>query len=253
MGIFLAKDGGLTEAQKVQQQSMGISVEEMKKFVVDRLVEIRGGKTPETVRSQEMKREVIQALNPVLIIAGGPSWRKNITGIRNFPNTVIVVDVLFNEIVSKYKIKPDIVVTLESSTRIINPDTYLPENLARCKHKTSIVGSSITATKIKRHVRKFLPYSQFVFEEEPRCSNVGNFAMNYAYNELYADKIFVLGFEHSGTKYPPATYTTWQTDFWYFIRKMPKETIVNCSKGGSLYYEDYIIDADMDYLKIHLV
>ncbi len=253
MGIFLAKDGGLTEAQKEQRLAMGISVEEMKKFVLDRLVEIRGGKTPETFRDPKMKRDQICATNPVLIIAGGPSWRKNINNIHKFPNTIIAVDVVFNDLVQK-GIKPDIVMTLESSSRIINPDTYLPENLGRCKNKTTVVGSSITAEKIRRHIKgNKVKFERFDFKEEPRCSNVGNFAMNYAYNELYADKICLLGFEHTGTKYLKQTYLTWQTDFWYFIRKMPKETIVNFSDGGVLYYEDYIIDADLGKVEFSLI
>ena len=253
MGIYLAKDGGLTEAQKEMQMSMGISVEEMKKFVMDRLIEIRGGKTPQTYRDPKMKQDEIYAANPVLIVGSGPSWRKYKNYISNFPNIVIAVDVLFNELVES-GIKPDIVVTLESSSRIINPDNYLPENLGRCKHKTTVVGSSITAQKIRRHIiGNKIKYNRFVFDEEPRCSNVGNFAMNYAYNELHADKIFLLGFEHNGTKYPPNVYVTWQTDFWYFIRKFLKETIVNVSDGGALYYEDYILDTTLDKVDIKLV
>ena len=62
--------------------------------------------------------------------------------------------------------------------------------------------------------------------------------------------IILIGFEHAGGTYLRHIYQIWQTDFWYFIRKWPKETIVNCTDSGTLYYEDYVIDSTLEKLKI---
>ena len=250
MGINLNKAGGLTVSQTIQADSLGISHDRYKQYILDRLIGLRGGETPRTVRSEKMKRTTITATNPVLIVAGGPSYKENIEQIRNFPGKIVIVDVNFNYVLSKGVI-PDYVITLESTQAIVNTGLYKSEYLKLCRDKTKIVGSSITRDKIKRHIKEHgIPFERWIFEEEPRCSNVGNYAINFAKNKLDADKICIIGFEHNGTTYPKSTYLVWQTDFWYFLRKWPKETIVNCSDGGALYYEDYVIDSSLDKLKI---
>ena len=249
MGINLNSSGGLTVAQTEQAEAMGISKEEMKQFVIDRLIELRGGKTPDTKRTEEMKRDVVTAKNPVLVVAAGPSYMRNYDGIRNFKGIVVMVDFVFNPLVKK-GIIPDYALTLESAGNNVNEKMFLNENIKLCRGKTTIIGSSITRNKVVQHFNKKIPFRRFLLKEEPRCSNVGLLAINFAWIELKADKIFLIGFEHNGHKYPPHTYQTWQTDFWYFIRKWPKETIVNCSDGGALYYDDYVIDARLDEVKI---
>lgn len=246
MGIKLNSSNELTESQKVQADSMGIPRTEFKQQIINRLMELGSGKIPKTERRKEMKKDSIPAMNPVLVVAGGPSYQSNIKKIREFPNTVVVVDVTFNHLV-QHSVRPDFVVTLESSTRIINPNTYTPSNLLPCRDKTTIIGSSITTDEIIEHIKyNGVKFERWFYEEEPRISNVGLFGIVYAYYKLHADKIILVGFEHTGSTYPPYTYLTWQTDFWHFIKKWPKETIVNCSNGGALYYEDYIIDTTLD-------
>jgi len=245
MGWNLNKAGGLTVSQTIQADSLSIPHDQYKQYILDRLVGMRGGETPKTVRSEKMRRTTITATNPMLIVAGGPSYQQNIEEIKNFPGKVIIVDVNFNYMLSKGVI-PDYVITLESTQTIVNPGLYKPEYLKLCRDKTKVIGSSITREKIVRHITEHgLPFERWIFDEEPRCSNVGNFAINFAKNKLGADKICIVGFEHNGTKYPKSTYLVWQTDFWYFLRKWPRETIVNCSDGGALYLEDYIIDAKL--------
>jgi len=246
MGIRLNSKGGLTVSQTIQADAMGIPHEEFKQQLLDRMGELRGEKTPKTERRKEMKKDCISAKNPVLIIGGGKSYKKYIKQIRNFPNTIVAVDIVFNEL-SKYGILPDYVATLESSKRIISSETYQSNYLQLCKDKTTIIGSSITTKKIIKHITdNGVKFERWVSDKEPRFSNVGIFAINYAYRKLKADKIVLVGFEHTGQTYPEFTYVIWQADFWNFIKDWPKETIVNCSNSGALYYEDYIIDTTLD-------
>ena len=250
MGINLNSQGELTFHQAEQAKLLGISEIEMKKQIVERLIDIHGGKTPETKRTEEMKRDTITAEKPVLILGAGPSTAKNMKYIMQFKHPIVCVDFAFNDLVEK-GIVPDYVITLEETKHIINPDIYKSEYLEICKHKTKIVGSSITRPNIERHIKEHgVVFERYRPIEEPRYSNVGVMAVNYVHTVLHADKILLVGFEHVGQKYPQHIYQVWQTDFWYFIRQWPKEAIVNCSNGGALYYEDYIIDSKLDKLKI---
>jgi len=250
MGAFLNKAGDLTESQKAQADAMCIPYPEMKKQIVDRLLEMRGGRK-ETVRSEKMKRSSIEANNPVLIIGAGSSYLKNMSNIKNFPGKVIAVDFVFNYVV-KHGIIPDYVVTLESTQNQVNEHLFEHGNLVKVKHKTKVICSSITRPKVIEHFKQVgIEFERFLIKEEPRCSNVGLLAINYAYERLKADKIVLIGFEHVGQKYPPHVYEIWQIDFWYFIKNWPKELIVNCTDSGALYYEDYIIDAKLgDIIRI---
>ncbi len=250
MGVNLNSRGDLTVSQIAQAKAMGISRVEMKQFVVDRLIELRGGETPDTKRTQEMKKDFITAKNPVLVVAAGPSYKRNYDNIRNFKGTVVMVDYIFNPLVMK-GIIPNYVLTLESAKQNVSEKLFLDANIKKCKGKTTVIGSSITREKVVKYFNRKIPFRRFIWKEEPRCSNVGALAINFAKIELKADKIILVGFEHNGHKYPPSTYKVWQTDFWYFIRKWPKETIVNCSDGGALYYDDYIIDSKLGDLKLN--
>lgn len=244
MGIHLNSDGGLTESQSVQAKALGMSHEEFKRQLLERLYEMRGG-LPKTERTDKMKRTSITANNPVLVLGAGPSSLKHINDIKKFTGIIMAVDLIFNELVEN-GIIPDYIVTLESQKQVVNENLFTPENIVKAKHKTKMICSSITRNVIedwfKSHGGKV---ERFIIQEEPRCSNVGLLSINYAYERLKADKIVLLGFEHVGQKYPPHIYEIWQTDFWYFIRKWPKELIVNCTDGGALYYEDYILDAQL--------
>ena len=250
MGIHLNSKGGLTVSQRIHADKLGISHEVFKKYLLVRLDELNKP-LPKTVRSHKMQRDEITTQNPVLIMAAGPSFRKNIEEIRKFKGKTIVVDVIFNELL-KNNIVPDYVLTLESNTSIVNESLFESSHLAKCKDKTMIVGSAITEDKILNHIRSHgVAIQRWDFEEEPRASNVGVFALNFAKDHLRADKILLVGFEHIGKKYAGNTYKTWQVDFWHFIKDWPRETIVNCSNGGALYYEDYIIDANLEKLKVN--
>ncbi len=244
MGAFLNSSGNLTESQKVQADSMGISHSDFKLQILERLYELRGG-LPVTERTSKMVRTNITAKKPVLIIGAGSSFQSNIANIKNFPGDIIAVDFVFNEL-AEHDIHPDYVVTLESSKNAVSEHMFRSENLKRVKHKSKIICSSITRSKVIEYFKQHgVQLERFVIPEEPRCSNVGLLAINYAYDKLKADKIVLIGFEHVGQKYEPHIYQIWQTDFWYFIRKWPKELIVNCTDSGALYYEDYIIDAKL--------
>jgi hypothetical protein len=241
LGTRLRADGSLTESQREHADACGIPHDVFRQQLIDRLMEQRGGLVP-TTRPDFMKKDAVYADNPVMIIGGGPSARMNIELVKKFPCKKILVEIMLNEF-GKLGLKPDYVATLEESNRIINPALFDPIYLKG----TIVIGSYITRPNIANHATKYGGFRRFKFEEEARASNCGIFAINYAYRELKADKIILIGMEHTGVKYPPAVYHTWQVDFWHFAKQWPKETFVNCS-GGLLYHEDYIIDTTLDKL-----
>ena len=244
MGAFLNSDGNLTESQKKQADLLGMSHDDFKKQVLQRLYELRGG-LPKTERTDKMKRTNITANNPVLIVGAGSSYLKEMANIKNFPGKVIAVDFVFNEL-AEHDITPDYVVTLESQQNAVSEHMFGGKNLKRVKHKSKIICSSITRTNVIDHFKRHgVELERFIIPEEPRCSNVGLLAINYAHERLHADKIVLVGFEHVGQKYAPHIYEIWQADFWYFIRKWEKELIVNCTGSGALYYPEYVLDADL--------
>ena len=248
LGTRLRADGSLTESQREHADAAGIDRDVFRQQLIDRLMEMRGGLVP-TIRKDYMKKDTIKSDNPVLIVGAGPTARENIELIKKFPGIVILVEISFNEF-GKLGVIPDYVATLEESNRIINPELFDPQYLRGSK--TIVVGSSITRGNIEKHVNQYAKFQRWTFDEEARASNCGIFAICFAKLHLKADKIILIGMEHTGTKYPPAVYHTWQVDFWYMAKQWSKETFVNCS-GGMLYHEDYIIDTTMDKLKIESV
>lgn len=249
MGKNLTGSGELTIHQKIRADAMGMPYDEFKQHIVNRLLEERGGIPPKTRRLEKQKKNNVEAYYPVLVVGAGPSHENNFDRIKKFQGKVIVLDVNFNECVNQ-GIIPDFLITLESGKNNVIIDMFHDRHLKACEGKTTAIGSYITRKDIYSYLGQYMPYVKWTFPEEPRVSNCGLFALNFAYNELKADKIFLLGFEHQGGRYPPHIYQVWQTDFWYFVKQWPKETIVNCSDGGALYYDDYIIDTTLDKVKI---
>ena len=253
MGIYLNKEGNLTEGQKVQADALGIPHHEFRVQVLQRLAELSDWKMPQTKRTEKMKQNKVYAMNPMLIVGAGSSYAKNLENIARFPGKVLAVDFVFNHLVRK-GIIPDYVITLESQQNSVNEHMFEHGNMRKCRNKTKVICSSITRDKVIKHFKEGgIQFERFDFKEEPRCSNVGLLALNYAYEYLKSDKLFLVGFEHVGQKYPPHIYQVWQIDFWYFVCRWQKETIVNCSDGGALYYEDYIVDTTLDDLELMLV
>ena len=249
MGWKLNSRGDLTVSQRKHADALGISHAKFKEHILERYKEEMEKILPPTNRNPGIKKNFIESNNPVLITGAGPSTNKNIEEIKKFPGIVLVMDINYNEL-SKHGVIPDYVMTLESASTSVRPEMFLSKYLVQNKNKTTVVGSSITHHGIEEYLRKHGSFQRWSFEGEPRCSNVGAFALNFAKLYLKADKIFLVGFEHKGTKYSQANYYIWQIDFWHFVKQWPKETIVNCCDGGTLYYEDYIVDTTLDKLKI---
>lgn len=248
MGWQLNSQSDLTVGQREHADKLGISHEVFKKYLLERLDEIKKNIIPEKKHGDRLYSTFAE--NPVLIVGAGPSYRKYLKEIKNFKGDIIVVDVNFNYCVEN-GICPDFVLTLESNLPIVNEKTFKTSNLKLVKDIT-VIGSAITKDEIVHHLHSNnIGFLRWNFNEEPRCSNVGLFAINFAYYFLEADKILLVGFEHVGQEYAPETYTAWQTDFWHFIRKFPKNTIVNCTNDGALYDGDYVLEATLDNLKIN--
>ena len=214
-------------------------------FFKDRYNEIKNKKIPKTFRDPKLKRTKIKANNPVLVVGAGPSYPKNIDAIKQFKGKVIVFDVNFNTLVGAGVI-PDYALSLE---RYVRPDYFRPKYSDQVRDKTRFIFSSISnKSLLLQCIAQRLQHERWRSTQEPRFSNVGTFGMCYAKMVLNADKIFLIGFEHDGVSEAPQTWEYWIADFWYFIRKWPKQTIVNCSGGGALYLKDYVLDSTLDGL-----
>ncbi len=249
MGCNLNSSGGLTISQAEHADQLGMSHEVFKQFVIDRLMEKKGGVTP-TIRLDSQKKNKIKCEKYCLVVGAGPSYKKQLEQIKKFKGIIVVVDFNFNEI-SKYGIKPDYIVTLESGRPNVNQLMFDAGELKKQKEEITVVGSAITKDEITKYIfQQGIKYLRFPMKEEPRASNVGIFAICFAKEWLKCDKIILVGFEHTGTREPSHTYLTWQTDFWYFIKQWPKETIVNCTNYGALYHGDYVIDTTLEKLQI---
>ena len=247
MGIYPKKNGELTESQKYQADQLGITHEEYKKFMIERIVELRGGNP--VFHDEGNKKDDIVAKKPVLIIGHGPSFYKNLENIKSFKGIKVCVDHSLEDCL-EHEIYPDYVTTSESSKQTCKLYYFNAERIV--DKGITVIHSSITRDEVvKRFNDAGVPIRQFIFPEEPRCSNVGLFSVNFAKDDLKADKIILVGFEHMGNEYNDHVYRTWQTDFFYFMKKWPKETIVNCTDGGALYNKEYIIQTTLDKLKIN--
>ncbi len=240
----------LTDSQRRHAKAIGTSEGEYKDHLTNRLKDMTNKILPKTYRDPKLVRTEIKSKNPVLVVGAGPSYAKNLDKIKRFKGKIIFVDVIYNEMI-RQGIIPDYILTLESKVR---PDFFRPKYIAQCIDKSILIHSAITnKSVILQAIATGLKHErwqdEFQLREEARFSNVGTFAICYAREVLKADKIFLVGFEHDGIEYHQDTWKYWQTDFWYFIRKWPKETIVNCTDGGALYYDDYILDSTLDSLE----
>jgi len=160
----------------------------------------------------------------------------------------VAVEVIVNDLL-EHGIVPDFVVTLEGSSTSITHMMFDIKLWKPHNRKITLITSSITRHDIIEKIVNGadLSYLKFDFVEEPRCSNVGLFATNFAITWLCADDVVMIGMEHDGTKYPELVYKFWVVDFMYFTKKWPKGIITNCS-GGVLFYEDYINKARLSDL-----
>ncbi len=238
----------LNDSQKRHAARIGISIEEYQQHVIDRINEMRDNILPKTFRDPKMKRDKVKCKNPVLVVGNGPSLYHNFEQIRNFKGTVVSLDINFDKLMNE-KIIPDYVVTLEVFVR--PTPMFHPDNLDNAKDKTKLIGSAMTHQSIFNMANAHgMKNEKYILREEPRLSNAGMFAVAWANEALKPDKIFLVGFEHDGLEYTKLVFEYWQYDFWYWIRKWEKELIVNCSDGGALYFEDFIIDAKLESLEI---
>lgn len=218
-------------------------------FFIDRFNEVKGKKIPQTYRDPKLKRTVIKASNPVLVVGAGPSYLANIEAIKRFKGKVIIFDVNFNHLV-EHGVIPDYALSLE---KYVRPNFFDIRFSDQIRDKTKFVFSAISnKSMLLQCVAQRLEHERWVSDQEPRFSNVGTFGMCYAKMVLNADKIFLIGFEHDGVSEVPQTWEYWIADFWYFVKQWPKETIVNCTNGGRLYLEDYILDSTLDSLELDL-
>ena len=236
----------MNDSYRKWSRAVGIDDETMIKHYANRDREIANKELPRTRRIKKMKRKKIKAKSPILIVGAGPS-SEDYNAIRKWKGKIACVDVMFN-ILCYYQIRCDYIIILETGVR---PIMFEESYLEQCQGKAEFVFSSLIHRSLDDLANKHnAPFTRWKTPEEIRCSNVGLFAVVYSHDVLKCDKILLLGFEHVGDKYDQREYQRWQYDFWYFIQKWDKETIVNCSQGGALYYKDFIIDSNLGELEI---
>ena len=237
----------LNDSQKRHALKIGIDPTVYQQHVINRLEEMHAATRPKTFRDPKNVRTRITAQNPILIVGDGPSSKKNMEKIRNFKGKIICFDVNLIRLI-RHGIIPDFIVTMEIKATL---DLFESKYLVQCKDKSKLIGSAITQPNILEHARdNGVSQARWISTEEPRFSNVGTFGINYAIEVLECDKVFIIGFEHDGVAENEMIYEYWKTDFWYFLQKWPKGTIVNCTDGGQLYYNDYILDSTLDSLVV---
>jgi hypothetical protein len=247
MGTNLNSDGGLTESQKNHADKAGIPRAKYREILLQRIIEVKGGEAPVPDYENTRKVKKVKADNPVLVVGHGPSFFKKMDQIKKWKHTLVATDICLRDLL-KHDIIPDYVLTSEASKQtcyMIGFDMNII-----LKHGIKIRHSSITRNDVidAANVTR-CDICRFAFEEEVRCSNVGLFACNFAVHELKADKLVLVGFEHSGNEYDDYVYRVWNTDFWYFVKKWPKQIVINCSEGGNLYFRDHTLESTLDELE----
>ena len=173
-------------------------------------------------------------MNQVLVIGGGPSYKKHYEDYKNFKGVIVVTDVAAYNII-EHGVYPDYIVTAEAARELSEKNFFHIEETR--KHKTTIITSYFTRHELLEAFSKAkIPYKQFDYPEgHVVLPDVGLTAVVFAKEELKADSIVIVGFEHEGDEYPEFTFRTWIDRFWWFVWKWPDEIIINCSEGGKLY------------------
>ncbi len=207
-------------------------------------------KTPEWVIHKEKapKDNIIQSDNSVLIVGSGPSTDRYLSKISKFPGKIMVVDDSFGMCIEA-GINIDYAITRESVKHRFLVGMFQPYWLE--KFHGMAIGSSVTPEPIIQYFKdNKIPFDVARGVDESMTTNVGLFGVVYAHDYLKCDKIFIIGFEHEGDKYPDLTYRTWRNHFWWYVKKWPAQTVVNLCDGGTLYYKYYVVDTTLDRLKI---
>jgi hypothetical protein len=236
--------GLLTRSQTEHSKYCGVRPYEYIQMLQTRIEERKIVR--DATRRKDKKVSRIEAENPFLLVAGGPSTDKYLQDVKNFKGKIVAFEISFKKVVD-IGIIPDYVMSLEKA---VQPKHFPIEYLEKCAGKSEFVTSSITRETTMLHLRESNanPH-RYITHEEPRLSNVGLWSLYYCRTVLNADKICLLGFEHEGTGYEQIIYDEWIADFWHYIDTWPKDVIVNCSNGGRLY-SDRILDSTLKRLKI---
>jgi len=171
-------------------------------------------------------------MTSVLIIGGGPSYKKKLEQARNFKG-IIIVHTAFVKIVMDEGITPDYITQYEVD-KGLNLEHYPPELK---KLEIPIVYNYKCQAKLLNHLtrHKFCSLS-FRSNTHHNINNVGLFAAYFAREYLNADKIYLIGFDHEGIDYHANVYPKWVENFKVFVEaEKDKCEIINCSGQGKLY------------------
>ncbi len=238
MSKHLTMDGNLTSRQAVEADKMNMPHDQYTQLVLKILADSF------TPNDNDVN---IECKNPVILVGHGDGWCEQLKKIRNTKIPIISVDICSIPMMSE-GIIPSYITTFESAEKRINETLFNFEEIKN--HNIPIVGSKITMKWLEKKCRGMgINFSRSLNYLSSRCSNVGVFSAIFARDVLKADKIIMIGMNSwaDGDKNP---YLIWYTDWRHFIRKASTHLLVNCTQGG-LLYEDKVISADFNRLKIN--
>jgi len=244
-------DRELGNSEKQNALKIKMPEEQYLKHITDRIIEIEKLNKDDFKRELSKKEYNFTSKTPVLVVGRGVSYKNHIKEITEFPGETIFIDMVFHDFTKNYKFASNYVMTLEAHIYHQTYKSWTYYYRSYYKNKPTWVCSSWTQERVKTFIKSSkLDVIDYIDEDEPRISNVGLFAVVYAFKQLKADKIFLIGMEHAGNDNDQDIFDWWIVDFYHFVRKMPKNTIVNCTDGGALYGHN-IIDSDLKTLVIN--
>src|SRR3990167_11010797 len=106
----------LNDSMRNHADSLKMTHEVYLQFFIYIFNEVKGKKIPKTYRDPKLKRTLVKASNPVLVVGAGPSYLANIEAIKRFKGKVIIFDVNFNHLV-EHGLIPDYALSLEKYVR----------------------------------------------------------------------------------------------------------------------------------------
>lgn len=183
-----------------------------------------------------------------LVIGAGMSVEKDLKKAKAFDGIIIVTDVMVRR-ACREKIPIDYIVTMEENRKGIRPDLFpIDEMKYTIPRLNRLVTSWRTRPWIIDHFKSIGKKElRFRSAREEYISNVGLFAVRFAYEILKSREIILIGFDHigdgiMGQKYSEKIQTRWLNDFRVFLTDTPDITITNCSNPTALNMSPIVIN-----------
>jgi len=238
MGNTLTSRGtALTLSQKIRADIMGITHGDMKLFLLGGLsVFSRGKKFDKSVPSGSKRKSG----SDVLVIGGGPSIKKNIRVAKKFDGIVCVVD-NSADYLAEQGIRFDYLISLEKGYESLQIIFDKGKKLQSIRSQFTLVYSG-TAQYISRLMKVYASICDTLLRFDAtfqHVANVGLYGIQFAEEHLKARRIFLLGFDGTGTdidgnQYGWEIFLEWQSEFKRFMDGDIFAEVINCTPRSKL-------------------